>query len=215
MTSRAFDIPAASGQPGHRGRRRTGKCPQCLETPCPGCPEPRHNTCHHLRKRPVSCEFSAVRAVFLCPAVCHLVALRAAASRCPRTHSGRDLCPGTVGAHRRLFYGRPRTGRGGSAFPRVTKMAAAFSSYRGFVIGSTTICGISGRVWVPEKVSPHATCEYSWIRPRAGRGAGPGRLRPERADADARQAGAVPGAADACCNDRRTQRGLAEGAARR
>jgi hypothetical protein len=30
--------------------------------------------------------------------------------RCPRTHGGRDLCPGTVGAHRRLFHGRPRTG---------------------------------------------------------------------------------------------------------
>jgi hypothetical protein len=27
------------------------------------------------------------------------------------------LCPGTVGAHRRCFHGRPRTGRGGSAFP--------------------------------------------------------------------------------------------------
>jgi hypothetical protein len=27
--------------------------------------------------------------------------------------SGRDPCPGTVGAHRRLFHGRPRTGRAG------------------------------------------------------------------------------------------------------
>ena len=34
-------------------------------------------------------------------------------SRCPRTHGGRDPCPGTVGAHRRLFHGRPRTGRAG------------------------------------------------------------------------------------------------------
>jgi hypothetical protein len=33
------------------------------------------NTWHHLRKRPTSCEFSAMRAVFLCTAVCHLVAL--------------------------------------------------------------------------------------------------------------------------------------------
>ena len=35
---------------------------------------------------------------------------RPALSRCPRTYSGRDPCPRTVGAHRRLFYGRPRTG---------------------------------------------------------------------------------------------------------
>src|SRR5580693_2703917 len=49
----------------------------------------------------------------LCPAMCHLVALRAAVSRCPRTYSGRDSCPGAVGAHRRLFHGRPRTGRAG------------------------------------------------------------------------------------------------------
>jgi hypothetical protein len=52
----------------------------------------------------------------LCPVVCHLVALRAAVSRCPRTHSGRDSCPITVGAHRRLFHGRPRTGRAGGMF---------------------------------------------------------------------------------------------------
>ena len=52
----------------------------------------------------------------LCPVVCHLVALRAAVSRCLRTHSGRDSCPITVGAHRRLFHGRPRTGRAGGRF---------------------------------------------------------------------------------------------------
>ena len=52
----------------------------------------------------------------LCPVVCHLVALRAAVSRCPRTHSGRDWCPKTVGAHRRLFHGRPRTGPAGGVF---------------------------------------------------------------------------------------------------
>jgi hypothetical protein len=43
-----------------------------------------------------------------------------AADRCvavSRSHGGRVLCPGTAGAHRRLFHGRPRTGRGGSAFP--------------------------------------------------------------------------------------------------
>jgi hypothetical protein len=36
--------------------------------------------------------------------------------RCPRTHGGRDSCPRTVGAHRRLFHGRPRTGRGSGMF---------------------------------------------------------------------------------------------------
>ena len=49
----------------------------------------------------------------LCPVVCHLVALRDGVSRCPRTYGGRDSCPITVGAHRRLFHGRPRTGRVG------------------------------------------------------------------------------------------------------
>jgi hypothetical protein len=44
--------------------------------------------------------------------VCHLGALWTVVSRCPRTHGGRDLGPATVGAHRRLFHGRPRTGRG-------------------------------------------------------------------------------------------------------
>ena len=34
--------------------------------------------------------------------VCHLVALRAAVSRCPRTYSGRNPAARTVGAHRRL-----------------------------------------------------------------------------------------------------------------
>ena len=48
--------------------------------------------------------------------MCHLVALRDAVSRCPRTYSGRDSCPITVGAHRRLFHGQPRTGRAGGMF---------------------------------------------------------------------------------------------------
>ena len=52
----------------------------------------------------------------LCPGMCHLVALRTAVSRCPRTYSGRRRCPGTVGAHRRLFHGRPRTGRASGVF---------------------------------------------------------------------------------------------------
>src|ERR1700761_754365 len=47
MTRRGFDIPQAAGQPVHRRVRRTGKCPRCLETPCPRCPEPRHHALHH------------------------------------------------------------------------------------------------------------------------------------------------------------------------
>ena len=62
----------------------------------------------------------------LCPGVCHLVALRAAMLRCPRTHSGRasvlqgrSVCTvTTVGVHSSdgrvtpsAFHGRPRTGR--------------------------------------------------------------------------------------------------------
>jgi hypothetical protein len=53
---------------------------------------------------------------FLCPVVCRLVSLRGAVSRCPRTYSGRDPCPRTVGAHHRCFHGRPRTGRVGAVF---------------------------------------------------------------------------------------------------
>jgi hypothetical protein len=60
---------------------------------------------------PLAANSRASGAVLLCPVLCHLVASRAALSRCPRTYSGRDLRPGTVGAHRRLFHGRPRTGR--------------------------------------------------------------------------------------------------------
>ena len=36
-----------------------------------------------------------MRAVFLCPAVCHLVALQGAVLRGPRTHSGREFRPGS------------------------------------------------------------------------------------------------------------------------
>jgi hypothetical protein len=51
-----------------------------------------------------------MRAVFLCPGVCHLVALQAVMLRCSRTHSGRASgslgrsvrTVRTVGAHRRL-----------------------------------------------------------------------------------------------------------------
>jgi hypothetical protein len=49
---RALQRPCTPGsqssRPFHCGRRRTVKCPRCLETPCPACPESRHITCHHL-----------------------------------------------------------------------------------------------------------------------------------------------------------------------
>jgi hypothetical protein len=66
----------------------------------------------------------------LCPVVCHLVALRAAVSRCPRTYGGRVWCPVTVGAHRRLFHGRPRTGRAGGMY-RLYARRSAGSRYPG------------------------------------------------------------------------------------
>jgi len=52
---------------------------------------------------------------------------------------------------------------------------------------------------------------------RDGHGGGPGHLRLDRVDADARQARAVaaPDVAGARCNDRRTRQGPAAGAARR
>ena len=58
------------------------------------------------------------------PGVCHLVALQIVMLRCPRTHSGRASVPhgrsvctvAAVGAHRRLFHGRPRTGCADHAF---------------------------------------------------------------------------------------------------
>jgi hypothetical protein len=65
---------------------------------------------------PLAANFRASGPFRLCPSVCRLVALLVAVSRCPRTHSGRDSCPGTVGAHRRLFHGRPRTGRASGVF---------------------------------------------------------------------------------------------------
>jgi hypothetical protein len=64
-----------------------------------------------------------MRAVFLCPGVCHLVALQTVMVRCPRTYSGRaSVLSGrsvrTVRTDRTdgrsapsAFHGRPRTGR--------------------------------------------------------------------------------------------------------
>ena len=63
----------------------------------------------------------------LCPVVCHLVALRAGVSRCPRTYSGRRFGAAiTVGAHRRLFHGRPRTGRAGGVFRLDARRSVGF-----------------------------------------------------------------------------------------
>ena len=71
-------------------------------------------------------------------------------------------------------------------------------------------------LWVPEIMSPHATCEYSWIRPpsRSRRRTrkpvtSPGRCTGQRAGL-----AAVSGAADANCSDRCTRQGPAAGAVR-
>ena len=51
-----------------------------------------------------------------CPVMCHRVALWTGVSRCLRTYSGRRPAARTVGVHRRLFHGQPRTGRAGRVF---------------------------------------------------------------------------------------------------
>jgi hypothetical protein len=81
-----------------------------------------------------------MRAVFLCPGVCRLVSLQTAVSRCPRTHGGRDSSPITVGAHRRLFHGRPRTGRADGVFPGLT---------RGAESGVHPCVAVGGPRWFP------------------------------------------------------------------
>src|SRR5579871_5643567 len=73
---------------------------------------------------PLARNFRLCGPFLLCPSVCHLVALRVTVSRCPRTHSGRDSCLITVGAHRRLFHGRPRTGRAGGMFGLYARRSA-------------------------------------------------------------------------------------------
>ena len=71
-------------------------------------------------------------------------------------------------------------------------------------------------LWVPEIMSPHATCEYSWIRPPAGPGAERANRSRRPEDVHGQRAGlaAVSGAADANCNDRCTRQGPAAGAVR-
>lgn len=66
--------------------------------------------------------------------------------------------------------------------------------------------GSSVRLWVPETLSPHATCEYPWIRPPSRSRRRTRMFAPGAADADAQPAGAdaVSHAADARCSDRRT-----------
>jgi len=64
----------------------------------------------HKRKQPTSCEFSARRAVLLCPTVCHRVALWTGVLRGPRTYSGRRRAARTVG----VTAGFPRTATDGS-----------------------------------------------------------------------------------------------------
>src|SRR3984957_18190079 len=93
--SRRSTVVKTIGQ-GKHARGGAGKAePAGLPPPGPG-----HRS-RAGRVRAARCEFSRYRAVFLCPGVCHLVSLRAAVSRCPRTYSGRRQCLGTVGVYRR------------------------------------------------------------------------------------------------------------------
>src|SRR5271163_3983391 len=116
MTSLAFDIPQASDQPDHRDLRRAVSVLDVLRHPVLDVLNLDTTPATTCENGPLAGNSRLDGPFLLCPGVCHLVALRAAVSRCPRTHSGRDSCPITVGAHRRLFHGGPRTGRAGGRF---------------------------------------------------------------------------------------------------
>jgi hypothetical protein len=120
-----------------------------------------------------------MRAVFLCPGVCHRVALQAVVLRCPRTHSGRaSVLSGrsvrtvrTVGAHRRRFtdgHGRAALAafadlaRGAeTGVHRCVRQAARMvpgTSTAGMVVGDLgAICGAD-----PGSARPASVTHLSW-----------------------------------------------------
>jgi hypothetical protein len=129
MTSRAFDMPAASVPPRQSHGRHAA--PDVLDVL-------RHPVLHVLNldttpattsgNVPLAANSRASGAFLLCPGVCHLVALYTPVLRCPRTFSGRaSVLLGrsvrtirTVGAHRRRFHGRLRTGDAPTDGPRTS-----------------------------------------------------------------------------------------------
>ena len=103
MTSLAFDIPQASDQPDHRGRRRAVSVLDVLRHPVLDVlnldTTPAiffffsilSTTCEN---GPLAANSRASGPFLLCPGVCHLVALWTAVSRCPRTHADGFGAPG-------------------------------------------------------------------------------------------------------------------------
>src|ERR1700733_1964900 len=93
MTSLAFDIPAASGQPGHRGRRRTVSVLDVLRHPVLDVLNLDTTPATTCENGPLAGNSRLCGPFFLCPVVSHLVALWTAVSRHPRTYGGRRPCP--------------------------------------------------------------------------------------------------------------------------
>jgi hypothetical protein len=91
-------------------------------------------------------------------------------SRCPRTYSGRDPCPGTVGAHRRLFYGRPRTGACQRPVPAQRAPLSRVCGCFGDRVDGVLTLGYSRQApWAPVRWECRARCHFairpSWRRP--------------------------------------------------
>src|ERR1700690_408776 len=102
MTSLAFDIPQASDQPDHRDLRRAVSVLDVLRHPVLDVLNLDTTPATTCGNGPLAGNSRPSGPFLLCPVMCHLVALRTAVSRCPRTYSGRRPAARTVGVHRRL-----------------------------------------------------------------------------------------------------------------
>src|ERR1700684_1727804 len=111
MTSRPFDIPAASDQPVHRRGRRTVSVLDVLRHPVLDVLNLDTTPATISENTPLAACSRLCGPFLLCPAMCHLVALWTGVSRCPRTYSGRRPAARTVGMHRRLSTDSHEIGR--------------------------------------------------------------------------------------------------------
>src|SRR6202167_3374557 len=102
MTSLAFDIPQASDQPDHRDLRCAVSVLDVLRHPVLDVLNLDTTPATTCGNGPIAGISRLCGPFFLCPVMCHLVSLRTAVSRCPRTYSGRRPAARTVGVHRRL-----------------------------------------------------------------------------------------------------------------
>jgi len=105
----------------------------------------------------------------------------------PADHHGED--------HERSFTIEIRTlaGHGLSEEVIGTELVAAVTTQA--VVQFRERNELAEGLWVPEIVSPHATCEYSWIRP-------PSRSRPRTRTSAPRVGGCGRPAGGLWCNDR-------------